>query len=100
MSRYFVFCWLLQAFFNAPDGNEPLALDMSSMGKGQVWINGQSIGRYWPGYMAYGSCGDCDYRGTYDEKKCQTNCGEPSQKWQVHLHLEQVDPAAVRDSNP
>ncbi|CAL9057186.1 beta-galactosidase 2-like isoform X1 [Musa acuminata AAA Group] len=70
-----------KAFFNAPDGNEPLALDMSSMGKGQVWINGQSIGRYWPGYMAYGSCGDCDYRGTYDEKKCQTNCGEPSQKW-------------------
>ncbi|RZR96368.1 hypothetical protein BHM03_00025391 [Ensete ventricosum] len=70
-----------KAFFNAPDGNEPLAIDMSSMGKGQVWINGQSIGRYWPGYMAYGSCGNCDYRGTYDEKKCQTNCGEPSQKW-------------------
>ncbi|XP_073008003.1 beta-galactosidase 2-like [Typha latifolia] len=70
-----------KTFFNAPDGNEPLALDMSSMGKGQVWVNGQSIGRYWPGYQAYGTCGSCDYRGTYDEKKCQTNCGEPSQKW-------------------
>nr|CAB3473362.1 unnamed protein product [Digitaria exilis] len=35
-----------KAFFNAPDGDEPLALDMSSMGKGQIWINGQGIGRY------------------------------------------------------
>ncbi|XP_065047483.1 beta-galactosidase-like [Musa acuminata AAA Group] len=70
-----------KAFFNAPAGNEPLALDMSSMGKGQIWINGQSIGRYWPAYKAYGSCDWCDYRGTYNEKKCQTNCGEPSQKW-------------------
>ncbi|CAL9773039.1 unnamed protein product [Musa acuminata subsp. burmannicoides] len=70
-----------KAFFNAPAGNEPLALDMSSMGKGQIWINGQSIGRYWPAYKAYGSCDWCDYRGTYNEKKCQSNCGEPSQKW-------------------
>nr|XP_010910613.2 beta-galactosidase [Elaeis guineensis] len=67
--------------FNAPAGNEPLALDMNSMGKGQIWINGESIGRYWPGYKAYGSCGGCDYRGTYNEKKCQTNCGESSQRW-------------------
>ncbi|KAJ4768320.1 Beta-galactosidase [Rhynchospora pubera] len=70
-----------KAFFNAPDGNEPLALDMSSMGKGQVWINGQSIGRYWPGYKAYGDCPVCDYRGNYDEKKCQAQCGDSSQKW-------------------
>ncbi|THU48761.1 hypothetical protein C4D60_Mb06t02430 [Musa balbisiana] len=70
-----------KAFFNAPSGKEPLALDMSSMGKGQIWINGQSIGRYWPAYKAYGTCASCDYRGTYNEKKCQTNCGESSQKW-------------------
>ncbi|XP_042405295.1 beta-galactosidase-like [Zingiber officinale] len=70
-----------KAYFNAPRGNDPLALDMSAMGKGQIWINGQSIGRYWPAYKAYGSCGGCDYRGTYDEKKCQTNCGDSSQKW-------------------
>ena len=72
---------IFQAFFNAPAGNEPLALDMSSMGKGEAWINGQSIGRYWPAYKAYGSCGGCDYHGTYSEKKCQTKCGESSQKW-------------------
>ncbi|GKA40713.1 beta-galactosidase 3-like protein [Tanacetum coccineum] len=35
------------ATFNAPMGGDPLPLDLSSMGKGQVWINGQSIGRYW-----------------------------------------------------
>jgi hypothetical protein len=71
----------VQAFFNAPDGDEPLALDMGSMGKGQIWINGQGIGRYWPGYKASGTCGNCDYRGEYDEKKCQTNCGDSSQRW-------------------
>jgi len=51
------------------------------MGKGQVWINGRSIGRHWPGYIARGGCGECSYTGTYTEKKCQTNCGEPSQRW-------------------
>lgn len=70
-----------KAFFNEPEGNLPLAIDMNSMGKGQVWINGQSIGRYWPGYKASGTCGDCDYRGNYDETKCQTNCGGASQRW-------------------
>ncbi|ONM39549.1 Beta-galactosidase 1 [Zea mays] len=69
-----------KAFFNAPDGDEPLALDMSSMGKGQLWINGQGIGRYWPGYKASGTCGICDYPGEYDGKKCQTNCGDSSQR--------------------
>ncbi|MBA0848247.1 hypothetical protein Goshw_030150 [Gossypium schwendimanii] len=78
--------------FNAPGGNEPLALDMSSMGKGQVWINGQSIGRHWPGYIARGSCGACDYAGTYTDKKCRTNCGEPSQRW-YHVPRSWVKPS-------
>ncbi|KAF5776872.1 putative beta-galactosidase [Helianthus annuus] len=70
-----------KTIFNAPGGNEPLALDMSSMGKGQIWINGQSIGRYWPAYKARGSCSSCSYAGYFDEKKCLSNCGESSQKW-------------------
>nr|ABV32546.1 beta-galactosidase protein 1 [Prunus persica] len=70
-----------KATFNAPPGNGPLALDMSSMGKGQIWINGQSIGRHWPAYTARGNCGNCYYAGTYDDKKCRTHCGEPSQRW-------------------
>ncbi|MBA0794134.1 hypothetical protein Gohar_018488 [Gossypium harknessii] len=67
--------------FNAPAGNSPLALDMRSMGKGQIWINGQSIGRHWPAYKASGNCSVCNYAGTYDENKCRTNCGEASQRW-------------------
>ncbi|XP_051131828.1 beta-galactosidase-like [Andrographis paniculata] len=67
--------------FNAPAGNDPLALDMISMGKGEIWVNGQSIGRHWPGYIAKGDCGGCDYAGTFSEKKCQSGCGQPSQRW-------------------
>lgn len=70
-----------RTIFSAPAGNAPLALDMGSMGKGQVWVNGQSIGRYWPAYKASGSCGYCSYTGTYSEKKCLSNCGEASQRW-------------------
>ncbi|KAK2452343.1 beta-galactosidase [Trifolium repens] len=69
-----------KAYFNAPDGVEPLALDMSSMGKGQVWINGQSIGRYWMVY-AKGNCNACNYAGTYRQAKCQIGCGQPTQRW-------------------
>ncbi|KAH6759196.1 beta-galactosidase 16 [Perilla frutescens var. frutescens] len=33
--------------FDAPGGSDPVALNLSSMGKGEAWINGESIGRYW-----------------------------------------------------
>ncbi|KAL3640919.1 hypothetical protein CASFOL_015887 [Castilleja foliolosa] len=69
-----------KAYFDAPSGNEPLALDMRSMGKGQVWVNGQSIGRYWLSY-ANGNCGVCHYNGTYRSPKCQLGCGKPTQRW-------------------
>nr|XP_043632613.1 beta-galactosidase 3-like [Erigeron canadensis] len=69
-----------KAYFNEPEGNEPLALDMQSMGKGQVWINGQSIGRYWTAYAA-GDCQRCHYTGTYRPSKCQVGCGRPTQRW-------------------
>ncbi|OAY82569.1 beta-galactosidase-like [Ananas comosus] len=80
-----------KAFFNAPAGNDPLALDMGSMGKGQIWVNGQGIGRYWPGYKASGSCGTCYYGGTYNEKKCQSNCGDSSQRW-YHIPRSWLNP--------
>ncbi|XP_027929535.1 beta-galactosidase 1-like isoform X2 [Vigna unguiculata] len=67
--------------FDAPAGTAPLALDMDSMGKGQVWLNGQNLGRYWPAYKASGTCDYCDYAGTYNENKCRSNCGEASQRW-------------------
>ncbi|KAG6428174.1 hypothetical protein SASPL_112424 [Salvia splendens] len=61
------------AYFDAPNGDEPLALDMGSMGKGQVWINGQSIGRYWTA-VANGTCGECHYTGTYRSPKVVVAC--------------------------
>ncbi|KAE8674146.1 hypothetical protein F3Y22_tig00111769pilonHSYRG00476 [Hibiscus syriacus] len=67
--------------FNAPAGNSPLALVMSNMGKGQIWMNGKSVGRHWPAYKASGNCGVCNYAETFNEKKCGTNCGEASQRW-------------------
>ncbi|XP_039138948.1 beta-galactosidase 11-like [Dioscorea cayenensis subsp. rotundata] len=36
--------------FDAPHGDDPVIVDMSSMGKGWIWINGESIGRYWTSY--------------------------------------------------
>ncbi|KAL6510901.1 Beta-galactosidase 8 [Orobanche gracilis] len=67
--------------FDAPPGSSPVALDVTGMGKGQAWINGQSIGRYWPTNIAPNSgCADsCNYRGTFKENKCLKNCGKPSQ---------------------
>lgn len=40
-----------QTFFDAPVGNDPVALNLSSMAKGEAWINGQSIGRYWVSFL-------------------------------------------------
>ncbi|XP_028765341.1 beta-galactosidase 5 [Neltuma alba] len=69
-----------KAYFDAPEGDEALALDMGSMGKGQVWINGESIGRYWLAY-AKGDCNSCSYSGTFRPDNCQLGCGKPTQRW-------------------
>ncbi|KAK2995676.1 hypothetical protein RJ640_006136 [Escallonia rubra] len=50
--------------FDAPGGTEPIALNLGSMGKGEAWINGQSIGRYWVSF--------------------HTPAGSPSQQWYVN----------------
>ncbi|KAL4361688.1 hypothetical protein GQ457_04G001870 [Hibiscus cannabinus] len=69
-----------KAIFDAPEGDDPLALDMSSMGKGQIWINGQSIGRYWT-TPANGNCSECSYIGAFRQTKCHFGCGSPTQQW-------------------
>lgn len=67
--------------FDAAGGGDPLALDLSSLGKGEAWVNGQSIGRYWPMYNApNGGCtSSCNYRGSFTSNKCLKDCGKPSQ---------------------
>ncbi|XP_023523717.1 beta-galactosidase 16-like isoform X1 [Cucurbita pepo subsp. pepo] len=47
--------------FDAPPGDDPIALNLGFMGKGAVWVNGWGIGRYWVSFL--------------------TGKGEPSQKW-------------------
>ncbi|KAA8550416.1 hypothetical protein F0562_002100 [Nyssa sinensis] len=70
-----------QTNFDAPAGNSPIALDFTGMEKGEAWVNGQSIGRYWPTYTASnsGCTNSCNYRGTFRSSKCLKNCGKPSQ---------------------
>ncbi|KAL2342889.1 hypothetical protein Fmac_004174 [Flemingia macrophylla] len=36
-----------KTIFDSPKGDDAVALNLESMGKGQVWVNGRSIGRYW-----------------------------------------------------
>ncbi|RDX76506.1 Beta-galactosidase 3 [Mucuna pruriens] len=69
-----------KTYFDAPEGDEPLALDMEGMGKGQIWINGLSIGRYWTA-LATGNCSGCSYAGSFRPPKCQVGCGQPTQRW-------------------
>ncbi|KAL0317452.1 UNVERIFIED_CONTAM: Beta-galactosidase 15 [Sesamum angustifolium] len=71
--------------FKAPLGEEPVAVDLQGLGKGMAWVNGNSLGRYWPSYMEEDGCSaePCDYRGSYDNSKCVTNCGQPTQRWPI-----------------
>ncbi|KAK0583000.1 hypothetical protein LWI29_032174 [Acer saccharum] len=69
-----------KAKFDAPGGDEPLAMDMGSMTKGQVWINGDNIGRYWTA-TAKGNCSECSYSSTYRPTRCQSGCDQPTQQW-------------------
>ncbi|KAJ8422382.1 hypothetical protein Cgig2_012098 [Carnegiea gigantea] len=58
--------------FKAPLGTDPVVVNLSGMGKGEAWINGMSIGRYWPSFVADedGCTTDpCDYRGEYSDRK-------------------------------
>ncbi|KAF8652109.1 hypothetical protein HU200_063059 [Digitaria exilis] len=81
-----------KAYFNAPAGSAPVALDMSSMGKGQAWVNGHHIGRYWSYKASGGGCGGCGYAGTYSETKCQTSCGDISQRY-YHVPRSWLNPS-------
>lgn len=74
------FSWY-KTHFDAPGGVDPVVLGFRSMGKGQAWVNGHHIGRYWTLIAPKDGCKTCDYRGSYDSDKCTTNCGEPTQSW-------------------
>ncbi|KAL8158433.1 beta-galactosidase 9 [Apium graveolens] len=75
-----IFSWY-KTYFDAPGGTDPVVLNLGSMGKGQAWVNGHHIGRYWNLVSPKGGCRSCDYRGAYSSDKCTTNCGDPTQIW-------------------
>ena len=73
---------LYSGSFEPPNGTDPVVVDLNGMGKGEAWVNGNSIGRYWPAFKAEGNCSStCDYRGSYSADKCLTNCGNPTQRY-------------------
>ncbi|KAG5566247.1 hypothetical protein RHGRI_002002 [Rhododendron griersonianum] len=65
--------------FDTPSGTIPVALDFTGMGKGEAFVNGQSIGRYWPTYIAPSSgCTDsCNYKGSYSSNNASRIVGNP-----------------------
>ncbi|RLN05025.1 beta-galactosidase 3 [Panicum miliaceum] len=68
---------------DVPQGDDPVGIDMQSMGKGLAWLNGNAIGRYWPRTSSTDDrcTPSCNYRGTFDPDKCRTGCGQPTQRW-------------------
>lgn len=68
---------------DSPPGQDPVGLDMIHMGKGLAWLNGNEIGRYWPRRASpHEVCvQQCNYRGKFMPNKCNTGCGEPTQRW-------------------
>ncbi|XP_060176196.1 beta-galactosidase 13-like [Lycium barbarum] len=41
-----------KTYFDAPEGNNPVALKMDKMQKGMMWVNGKSLGRYWSSFLS------------------------------------------------
>ncbi|KAH7685340.1 Beta-galactosidase protein [Dioscorea alata] len=79
--RYKPLTWY-KTVIDAPKGAEPVGLDMNHMGKGQAWLNGKAIGRYWPRKGPRHGCpASCNYRGKFFPDKCNNGCGEPTQRW-------------------
>ncbi|KAI5070604.1 hypothetical protein GOP47_0014947 [Adiantum capillus-veneris] len=78
-----------KTMFDAPASNSPLALDLETMGKGEAWVNGKSIGRYWPSCQASGE--RCSLGCGAREKRCYSGCGQSSQRW-YHVPLAWIKP--------
>ncbi|CAG8662419.1 5802_t:CDS:1 [Acaulospora colombiana] len=76
------------------DALPPIALDLMSMRKGNVWVNGRHLGRYWLELATrptdLRAREDQDYAGWYDpHKKCRIGYDVPSQRY-YHIPLEWI----------
>ena len=60
-------------------------LDVRGLGKGEMWVNGRSIGRFYNATSPSDSCTPCDTQSYYaGPQLCRTNCGQPTQPY---LHV-------------
>ncbi|KGN43246.1 beta-galactosidase 13 [Cucumis sativus] len=78
-----------KTYFDAPEGNDPVAIRMNGMGKGQIWVNGKSIGRYWMSYLSPLKL------STQSEYHIPRSFIKPSENLLVILEEENVTPEKV-----
>ncbi|KYR02728.1 glycoside hydrolase family 35 protein [Tieghemostelium lacteum] len=74
-----------------------LVLNMTSMSRGLVWVNGNQLGRYWTLEATQNQCNDnCvnDYEGPYYPSNCRTGCNQPSQSL-YHVPIDWVYPYSI-----
>ena len=75
--------WYKMTFAAPSQLSAPLALDMSSMGKGFTLLNGHHIGRFWDVGVndECNACDEFDYTGSYNADNCRTGCDGLSQRY-------------------
>jgi hypothetical protein len=82
-------CWYQLMFLTPTSLSDckAVALDLSSMGKGVLYVNGQMLGRFWNitsgeanGYTC-DPCNEMKYTGSYSDFKCRTGCSSLSQRY-------------------
>ncbi|KAG5006945.1 hypothetical protein JHK85_025487 [Glycine max] len=67
-----VFVWY-KTLFKSPKGTDPVVVDLRGLKKGQAWVNGNNIGRYWTRYLAddNGCTATCEC-GSFKKSQCES----------------------------
>ncbi|KAJ2710940.1 hypothetical protein H4R19_003495 [Coemansia spiralis] len=86
-----------EALAASGDDDQRLGVDLASMTKGQLWLNGHHLGRYWlrraPSKASHRPCQRCGYGGGFSpDRVCRQHCGEFSQRY-YHLPHSYLDPS-------
>ena len=82
-------CWY-RASFSTPStidiSKGGLALDLGSLGKGIISVNGHVLGRFWniqgdKSHYGCESCTEVEYVGIYSDDRCRSDCEKQSQRY-------------------
>eukprot|EP00123_Amoebidium_parasiticum_P017278 comp23780_c0_seq2/m.41251 comp23780_c0_seq2/g.41251 ORF comp23780_c0_seq2/g.41251 comp23780_c0_seq2/m.41251 type:complete len:438 (-) comp23780_c0_seq2:142-1455(-) len=72
----------MRSTFTTPFQSGSVAVNLGAFGKGQVWVNGHQLGRFWALKPCQGPCDvTCDYRGSFNDKKCRGSCSALTQQY-------------------